>query len=421
MADIDLVQQMIDRDKGSWEKSLREGAQSAGVSYDPSDLEGVIRNVSYASNNGQDPAKFVNNQLDIYKQRAAPTSYRPFDSQTTDPTQQAANAAADRNKPAALPAPAVAAPPAAPDYARAATSMPAFQFNDPYTKLYEDVAQRNLASLQGQNAQMQQLMGFLNNQFQTLNQPSPAEQQAAQYLQSLQGTNPQVQRLMDYLTQQFTTLAEHPGYSPDELAVLNTQMFEPIEANRAAAQQRTIERAGARGVLPSSGIIQDEQRLNDIDANKLRAAGSRDVAIDAINKRRGDQQQALNVGQMAIAIPQQQQQQALAIAQALTEGRRARTNDALNLAQLGVQIPDSRDAQALQVANSLYQLPRNAMNDALAVVNGSSPTAALSPLISLLNSQQNNAFNQQQLNAQQQSALWQQLGLLFGNLFGQQG
>lgn len=247
------------------------------------------------------------------------------------------------------------APPLQPDTARIATSAPTgynpgtsqappFQFNDPYTKLYEDVAQKNLASLQGQNDQVKQLMDFINKQFQTY--------------------------------------SKSPGYSPDELAVLNAQMFSPIEANRQASQQRTLERASARGVLPSSGIVQDEQRLNDVNFDQQRAAGSRDVAINAITKR----------------------QQDLA--------------SALNLAQLGVTIPDQRDAQALSVANSLYQIPRQAMLDAEGVINGSSPTAALSPLIQLMQlGQQNSQFNQQQ-SQQQRDALMQQLGLLFAGIFG---
>jgi hypothetical protein len=346
----------------------------------------------------------------------APTSYRPYDSQTTNPTQQAANAAARPPSATTMPVP-VSAPPL--DTARAVTSQaPPFQFTDPYTKLYEDVAQKNLSSLQGNNPQVQQLMTFLNTQFQTLNQPSAAEQQAQKYLDSLQAANPQVQQMMDYLNKQFQTLSTSQGYSPDELAVLQTQMRDPIEADRAAAQQRTLERASARGILPSSGVVQDEQRLNDLAANKLRASGARDIAINAIQKQQQDRQMAMTLGQLGIQIPQQQDQQALAVAQALTQGRQSRVNDALNLANLGVTIPDQRDAQALNVANSLYQLPRTAMNDALAVVNGSSPTSALSPLIQLQQLAQQNSQFTQTMTQQQQAALYAQLGQLFGRLFG---
>jgi hypothetical protein len=89
------VQAMIDRDQGSWERSLREEAARRGVTYDPSDLGGVVRAVSHSSNVGKDPLEFLKQQYGIYANRGGSTSHRPFDSQTTDPAQIAANAAAD--------------------------------------------------------------------------------------------------------------------------------------------------------------------------------------------------------------------------------------------------------------------------------------------------------------------------------------
>ena len=89
------VQTMIDRDSGSWERQLREEAARKGVAYDPSDLGGVVRAVSHSSNVGKDPLEFLKQQYGIYATRGGSTSHRPFDSQTTDPAQLAANAAAD--------------------------------------------------------------------------------------------------------------------------------------------------------------------------------------------------------------------------------------------------------------------------------------------------------------------------------------
>lgn len=211
---------------------------------------------------------------------------------------------------------------------RVATTMgplqnfPGFQFNDPYTKLYEETAQNSLKSLTGQNAEMQ--------------------------------------RLMDFISKQFDTLSTSQGYSPEELAVLQTQAFEPIEANRQASQKRALERASARGILPSSGVVQGEQTNIDTDFDKLRAAANRDVAINAINRKD------------------------------------ANRNQALQLAKLGVDLPDQRMAQGLNVANLLYQIPRTAMMDANTIVNGSNPNAAISPYIQLM--------QQQQLQAQQNQA-----------------
>lgn len=60
---------IIDRDSGSWEQRLREEASKAGATYDPSDLQGIIRNFSYADNAGVDPQTFIDNAIDIYRRR----------------------------------------------------------------------------------------------------------------------------------------------------------------------------------------------------------------------------------------------------------------------------------------------------------------------------------------------------------------
>ena len=62
---------MIERDKGIWESRLRNEARAAGVGYDPSDLEGVLRQLRYAENAGKDPEIFVSQAVDRYRQRAA--------------------------------------------------------------------------------------------------------------------------------------------------------------------------------------------------------------------------------------------------------------------------------------------------------------------------------------------------------------
>lgn len=231
---------------------------------------------------------------------------------------------------------APAAPPAPSPWAQ--LQMPATQFDDPYTKLYEDTLQNALKSY---------------------SQPTP-----------------QVQQLMDFLNKQFQTLSQNPGYSPEQMAVLNTQAFEPIEQMRQASQQRTLERAGARGMLPSSGLIQGEQAQNDRVYDQMRTVANRDLAVNQINRRDADVQRALA------------------------------------LAQLGVQVPQQQQSQALNVANLLYQLPRNSMMDSLQVLNASSPQSAISPYLSLMQQQQ----QQQQLQQQQDAAFWQGIGQLLAGL-----
>ena len=61
---------MIERDKGIWESRLKNEARAAGVEYDPSDLEGILRQLRYAENAGKDPEIFVSQAVQRYKDRA---------------------------------------------------------------------------------------------------------------------------------------------------------------------------------------------------------------------------------------------------------------------------------------------------------------------------------------------------------------
>jgi hypothetical protein len=58
---------IIDRDRNSWERDLKAAATAAGVGYDPSDLDGIIRNFSYSRNAGKDPQEFINNAIETYR------------------------------------------------------------------------------------------------------------------------------------------------------------------------------------------------------------------------------------------------------------------------------------------------------------------------------------------------------------------
>jgi hypothetical protein len=184
--------------------------------------------------------------------------------------------------------------------ARTPTAMPGFQFDDPYTKMLEGIAQSQMGEVR---------------------------------------SNPGLNQLTQFLQKQFGELSAAPGFSPDELAVLRTQAFEPIEELRGASKRRALERTSMRGMLPSSGLNELDMRDIDIAADKSRAAAGRDLAIHAIDRRDADLSRA---GQIA--------------------------------SQLGLQIPGQQRGEELALASLLYDLPRKALQDALAVTQGS-PTA----------------------------------------------
>lgn len=209
------------------------------------------------------------------------------------------------------------------------------QFDDPYTNLLENISKSQMGEIRS-NPQLDQLKTFLNSRFQEL--------------------------------------SSAPGFSPAEMAVLNTQAFEPIEEMRKAAQQRSLDRTAARGFLPSSGLAELDARSIDQDFDKLRTVANRDLAVRAIDRRDSDLNQAGSIA-----------------------------------AQLGLQIPQSQRSEELNLANLLYGLPRNALMDALAVVNGSGNPASLYAGSSLM-------AQQQQYEEQMNAARWNQIAQLLASI-----
>lgn len=329
MAEVDLSglvagnprDDMIKRDQEQWLNRLRGTAQNLGFSdfedKAREELGSVVQQVSYEQNTGRDPGEFLSAAEERLRRRAAPGpgSDTNIPGGTTTTTTTTGGGGGN---------PLGYAP---------------NQFTDPYTRQLEEIAKAQMASLQGRNAQMEKLMSFLDQEFERIsNAPG--------------------------------------GWTPDELAMLRTQAIEPITAQRDAAMQRIALRAGQRGLLPTSGVVQSEQGDTERAALALQAQANRDIALQGVARQRQNLQDALNLGQLAVALP------------------------------------DQRNAQALNIAQMLYQLPRNAMTDAMTVINASSPTAGLAPLLNLMQMQQ----NQGNTNAQNSAALWALLGQIFGQV-----
>lgn len=313
-----------------------------GGLYDKSILGDVVRNTSYENN--QDSLqgwidRVVNKNL-LRGSNETNSSYTPNGQGgfTTGPTGRVNMP--DPRAATSMPSAPGGATSGGASYSPPGLNYPGSQFSDPYTKLLEDIA---------------------HNQ-----------------LNLLQGNNPQTQQLMDFINKQFTALSNSNGYTPDELALLRTQAMEPITAGRDSAQQRELVRTSRAGYLPTSGITLDQQRQIDTDFGQQATAASRDLAINGINRQ--DQQR----------------------------------NQAIQLGQLGMQIPQQQGTQALDVAGMLYQLPRQAMMDANTIVNGSAPQNVLSPYIQLMQQQQ----QQQYLAQQQQQQFWENIGSQLAHLFG---
>jgi hypothetical protein len=198
-------------------------------------------------------------------------------------------------------------------------------------------------------------------------------------------SNPGLDKLMGFLDQEFTRLSTNPGFRPEELATINTQMFEPIEQRRQASNTRAVQRAATRGYLPSSGLTyltdapQGGEETLDTTYDRMRTQAGRDLSIKAIDQRRADLGQALDLGRM-----------------------------------LGLQIPQSQRAEELNLAQLLYNMPRQSLMDLLAVLNGSPSSMDL--MSGSVAAQNANLVAQQQQDARN-AQLMEQIGAMLGTLF----
>jgi hypothetical protein len=219
-------------------------------------------------------------------------------------------------------------------------NMPGLQFDDAYTNLLEQIGQKQLGEVR---------------------------------------SNPGLDSLMQFLTSQFQDLSTNPGYNPAEQAMLHTQAFEPIEANRQASKQRATERSAARGFAPSSGLMELDLRDIERAADQQRTVAGRDLAIAGLDRRDRDLSRALDLGQL-----------------------------------LGITIPKGMRGEEIGLGNLLYQLPRTAMQDAMSVINGSPSSGdAFSQALQLLQQQ----YQQQGVSDQNNAALFGQIGQILAQMF----
>jgi hypothetical protein len=271
-------------------RTIEEQLRAAGgPMYDPTDLEGFIRNAqaNQAPGGWANAGAALQNQLDIYRQRDPRNEYG------LRPNEPRGGGGAGGG----------------------GTQLPGFQFDDAYTNLLEQIAQRQLGEVR---------------------------------------SSPALDSLMQFLTQQFQDLSTTPGYNPGELAMLRTQALEPIEANRQASMQRARERAAARGFAPSSGLMELDLRDIERAADQARTVAGRDLAIAGLDRRDRDLSRALDLGQlMALTIPRAQRAEELGIGNLLYQMPRTALQDALSVIS---GTPSSQDAfsQALQLLQQQY-------------------------------------------------------------------
>ena len=387
------VNEMIARDRGSWEQRLRAEAATRRVSYDPSDLEDVIRQVSYARNWGRDPADFLNQKLRTFGERAV-------------------------NVPGGVQPPSTQPPPTQPPPTPGPVNDPRHVqfppqdhnvFDDALTRQLEQLAQQQMASYQHQQAMLQQYLDPLIQQQQQL-----VTQQQAQYAahqtaledaakaaeQRRAATGAATDRLTGYLNERVGKL-QGPAYTGTEQEVLRTQLLDPLERDRTAAQKRAVEQISSRGYELDSGVAQELLAQVDRAFNEQRTSAQGGLAQRQIEEQRSREQEAQELLQYLAALPDAAARGDLEyvtyVQNLLNQPRQASLATGMaggtGVAQL-MDLPNQPGMQGLGIAELLADLPTKRLNDALATLGiGGTGSGATSSLIQLLqNQQQNRAY-----------------------------
>lgn len=100
---------------------------------------------------------------------------------------------------------------------------------------------------------------------------------------------------------------QDPAMTDAQRATMRTNLQEPMEAQRAAAQQRVLERASARGLGLGSGVIEQEAQGVDQGIDRMLGEGFRGLSIDEMNRNEARGQEAVSIGQMMANLASAQQ------------------------------------------------------------------------------------------------------------------
>lgn len=118
---------------------------------------------------------------------------------------------------------------------------------------------------------------------------------------------PDYQSMIDSMNSYIKSL-QGPAYTPAQQDVRQTQALDPQERNHQAARRQVIERMGAQGIPPSSGIV--EKALENVDNQyaTIRANTQSSLATNDMNVSRQNQQQAAALYPAMVGLENQQYQ-----------------------------------------------------------------------------------------------------------------
>lgn len=326
------------------------------------------------------------------------TSYRPYDSQTTNAAQQAANATADRG-------------PAAP---------PRSTFEPPSILRPSSLTPRLISSAPDFMSTPRLISSAPDFADASSDFSDPASNRLAQYALDQYGRrmNPDPNSgtaLYEKYARQLMDTLQQPVYSPQDESILKTRASDAIEQERSATKQRWIQELSARNIPLSSGVALDGLQRIENQFNGLRTQAEAQFATDAIAQTRQNRLQVLDTaGNLASE----------------EEGRR---QDAGNYARVPYDLQNQAFQRNLQVVNAAGS-PADLAGTALGIagfnrdssqLNASNAlaramlalqtaTAGSNRELSLAELTQRNDLLKSGNNSAMSAALLQYLGYLFG-------
>jgi hypothetical protein len=172
-------------------------------------------------------------------------------------------------------------------------------------------------------------------------------------------------------------------YTGADDAALTARYMNPLTQARDAELQQNKERIGQRGMLPTSGLLDELNKTTNQSYQQGVATHSNDLAVRAVDERQRRQQEQLSV-----------------LSDLLTQGRTARSEE------------DRRGSEIVDLAKMLPDMDTQRLNSLLGASGDNSAAQASSGLLA----QNAQRMQQDLLNAQtqaQRDAIW---GEFFGSL-----
>lgn len=308
-----------------------------------------------------------------------------------------------------------AADPAATPPASAAD--PFSMFDDPSTQFLTNIIHNQIGSLSAQ-PQMDPttagLMAFLGGQLGNLSNAAPIAFDSGNGL------------LGDFITegrQRIAELNQAPFTSAEETA-LKAKTRNDALAQRDASMQRSLERASARGLGKSSGVLEADQQSIENSFTSADAKAQNDLMLWIADQAQQRKNQAATIAQQLAGAGQADaamRMQGQIAASSANQNRQGMVMGLANsLAQMAAQSRGearARQGDILQLSTLLAELPVQRLQLAMSVLNGTGGNniPSLFQNVSSLNQAQTQA---QQRGDAQQAAFLQSLAALasyFGN------